>query len=140
MIEADEGGLGAAHGEAGDGALCAVAGHVVVLFDLGHDFFNDGAGVSGNHVGAHGAAGSAGVAVTQGIDHDHGLGFALGDQVIENDVGGADVDPGAGFVAEAVEQVEDGVRLFAFRDRSWRGCRPSSRGRRRRWRNDRNGG
>ena len=38
----------------------------------------------------------------------------MGDQVIENHVGGSDVSPGAGLIAEAVEEVEDGVRLFAF--------------------------
>ena len=48
-------------------------------------------------------------------DNEHGLGFALGDEIVEDDVGTADGGPGAGVIAEAVEQVEDGIGLLAAR-------------------------
>ena len=71
-------------------------------------------------------------AVAERHHHDHGLGFTLRDQVVENDVGPADCGPSAGIVTVAVQQIEHRIRLSSPSDRSPAACRRSSRDHRRR--------
>ena len=87
---------------------------------------------AGNHGSTHRAARPVGRAVAQRVHHDHRLRLALVDQVVENHVGRADVQPRAGLVAQPVQQVQHRVRLLAIRHRNSAECRRSSRDRRRR--------
>ena len=53
--------------------------------------------------------------VAQRHDHDHGLGFSLRDQIVENHVGAPDRRPSAGIVAETVQQIKDGISFLRGR-------------------------
>src|SRR5664279_1077120 len=48
-------------------------------------------------------------AVAEWHDHNHWLHLALRDQVVEDDVGFANRRPPVGGIAEAVQQIEDGI-------------------------------
>ena len=54
-------------------------------------------------------------AVTERHDHDHGLGFVLSNQVVENHVRASHGGPTAGVIAEAMQQVEHGISLLCCR-------------------------
>ena len=60
-------------------------------------------------------------AVSQRHHDDHGLGLALRNQVVEDDVGAADSRPSAGVVAVAVQQIQDWVGRLRRRIVSRRG-------------------
>jgi len=59
--------------------------------------------------------------VAQRHDDEHGLGFALRDEIVEDDVGAANFGPGVSVVTVAVQQIEDGISLLAARVVAGRG-------------------
>ena len=120
IVLGDGEGVAAAHGEAGDGAAFFLGDGAVVGIDEGDDlreginevgFSGEGVavGVSVSVVGGCGLLG--GVAV--GHDQDHRLGLALGDEVVEDLRGAAEVKPGVLVTGVAMEEVEDGIFLLA---------------------------
>jgi len=119
VVEAGVEGFQASHGESGDGASIAVAGDVVGGLDEGEDFGGEhgheelGIVLDGDGVAPDGEAvlDKAHVAVAEGHDDDHGLDFALCEEVVEDEVGLLVVGPALGDAAPAVEEVEDGVGL-----------------------------
>src|SRR6267154_524477 len=54
-------------------------------------------------------------AIAEWHDDEHRLGFALCDEVVEDDVGAANGGPSAGVVAIAVQEIQDGITLFGAR-------------------------
>ena len=92
--EADREGFQAAHAEAGDGAVLAAGQHVVVGLDLGDDLLQERAlkevdvVVDGDSVvpDVKAVADEAHVAVAERHDEDHGTGFALCDEGVEDEV------------------------------------------------------
>ena len=60
-------------------------------------------------------------AVAERHDDEHGLGFALRDEIVEDDVGAADGGPGAGVVAVAMQKIEDRISLLGARIVAGRG-------------------
>ena len=122
-VEAGEERFCAAHGETGDGARVAILLYKVFGFDARNDFgeqgfseftevaVGDGAIAEGAGVGLE----DFGIAVAERHDDEHGLGFALRDEVVEDDVGAADGGPGGSVITVAVKKVEDGIGLLACR-------------------------
>jgi hypothetical protein len=109
VAEADAGRLAAPHGQAGDGAGGGVAADAIGGFDKGDDILEQ--------VFLEKAVllfpVRAWIVKRQDVaerHHDKSFGgFAFGKQVVEDEVGAADVDPAAVVVAGAVEQVQDRV-------------------------------
>src|SRR6266403_1440938 len=54
-------------------------------------------------------------AIAEGHNDEHGLGFALGDEIVEDDVGAADGGPAAGVITVPVQEIQGGISLFAAR-------------------------
>ena len=54
-------------------------------------------------------------AIAEWHNDEHGLGFALGDEVVKDDVSAADGGPAAGVIAVPVQQIQGGISLFAAR-------------------------
>ncbi len=123
VVEAGGEGLEAAHGEAGDGAVFAFFGGVVLGLDAGEDLGEEGLGVEvgvfgdgvGGAPGVEAAEDEAHVAVAEGHDDDHGLDLALGEERVEDEIGLSHGDPAVGAVGVAVEEIQDGVVAFPFR-------------------------
>ena len=96
--------------------MVAVAGYVVGGLDLREDFGEEGllealvvVGGFGGVAAAFGGGDVVEVAVAEGHDYDHGLDLALGEEVVEDEVGFAYGGPAIGAFVEAVEEVEDWV-------------------------------
>ena len=128
MGEADGNGFEAAHGEAGDSVVVAVFGNIVGRFDLGHDLGKEGPGVQLRVVvdagrvlpDVDGTMYEREVAVAQGHDDDHRLYFALGDEVIEDEVRAAVVEPPPGRVGPTMKEIENRVGLAGRVVPGWR--------------------
>ena len=82
---------------------------VVLLLDPRQHFINQHSNKIRKHPWTKVACRAAGVPIAERVDHDHRLSLALVDQVVERDVGPANLDPGIGLVAKAVQQEEDGI-------------------------------
>jgi len=122
-VEAGEERFCAAHGETGDGARVAILLCEVFGFDARNDFGEQGFAEFAEVAVGHGAIAEAagvgledfGFAVAERHDDEHGLGFALREEVVEDDVGAADGGPAGRVITIAVKKVEDGIGLPAGR-------------------------
>src|SRR5579872_1392045 len=123
VIEPDVEGLRSAHRKPGDGARAAISGNSVGFFDLRHHFVEKGVTEPVIVAFAEGRIALRGPgsgddfrsAVAERHHDQHGLGFTLRDQVVEDDIRAANRGPAARIVAEAVQQVEHWIFLFCFR-------------------------
>ena len=116
-------GVAATHRQAGDGAGGRLRDRAEILLDEGNDLLAEAADIDvlefrgapvhlllGDTQGAGGLL--AGIAVRH--HHDHRLGKALLDEVVEDLGGAAHRDPGFLVAAGAVQEVQDGVLLLGI--------------------------
>ena len=116
VVNAEIEALAAAHGQTGDRAVVPVCLHGVVRFNVGHQILQqvllkEGVVIEIRHEIARRGFGS-GAAV--GHYDDHGHGFFVGDEVVEDLVGRAEARPMSLVAADAVHQVEDRVFLISI--------------------------
>ena len=112
-IQAGEQRFRAAHGETGDSAGVAVLFDKICRFHL-RDNFAEQSLAKFIEVALRDFATveDAGVwlenfcfAVSERHDDNHGFGFALGDEIVQDDVGAPDCGPATGIVTEAVQEI-----------------------------------
>src|SRR4030095_4600584 len=122
-MQAGEQGFCAAHGESGDGAGVAVFLHQIGRLDARDNFGEQRlAKLVKVSLGNRGIAKNSGIgrenfglAITERHDDEHGLGFALRDETVEDHIAAADGGQSACVVAIAVQEIENWVSLFSAR-------------------------